>query len=95
MTFTFITHSYIFCHFDELVISLQGISGVIQLFMGPSLPQCSPDQTEECMKALWADDGGLANIGLGPANDHHCSLAENCPVTGLHHDGHHHAASLK
>lgn len=63
--------------------------------MLPSLPQRFPAQTEECMKVHRTKDGGLASGGLGPADDQHRRLAENCPVAGLHHDGHHPAASLK
>lgn len=51
--------------------------------------------TKKCMKILWISDGGLASCGLGPANDQHSRRAKIRPITGLHHDGHHQAASLQ
>lgn len=56
-----------------------------------SLLQCST----KCMKITEANDGGLANSDMAPADDEHRQLAKNRPVTGLHHEGHHPAASLK
>ncbi|KAG7241080.1 hypothetical protein INR49_026111 [Caranx melampygus] len=49
----------------------------------------------ECMKISKTSDGGLPSGGLDPANDEPRRLANSCPVTGLHHEGHHPAASIK
>ncbi|KAF0046194.1 hypothetical protein F2P81_002723 [Scophthalmus maximus] len=49
----------------------------------------------KCMKTSRAKDGGLANGGLGPARDEHRRLAEDRPNTGLHHERHRPAASVK